>query len=331
MRTAIREAIETIALAVFLVLILQTTVQNYRVEGPSMNPRLETLDRVLVNKVVYTEVSAQRVARFVPGLDATDGETWHPFHSPQRGDVVVFKWPRDISQNFVKRVIALPGERVRIQGGTVFVNGVPVKELFLGSGAITFTDKGNPVEASVDVRVVNPDGLDSTLGGGLSYTAEFSLERQAGSLSIRQATHLLRRMGFGATQAEINAAVSAGTSATISALLSYANDDTVEQDALSTFYGSSPPPAPNLPTFRGQYWWIHLLRNNSNAFQERLAFFLHDHFATSGRDMNADVRWALYNQINLFRRFSLATDRTLDNGEPGLGYNWKQFCIENSS
>ena len=43
---------------------------------------------------------------------------------------------------------------------------------------------------------------------------------------------------------------------------------------------------------------------------------------------NADVRWALYNQINLFRRFSLATDQTLDNGEAGLGYNWKQFCIE---
>ena len=58
MRLAIREALETIALAVFLVLVLQSTVQNYRVEGPSMDPRLENQDRVLVNKVLFMEIDA---------------------------------------------------------------------------------------------------------------------------------------------------------------------------------------------------------------------------------------------------------------------------------
>ncbi len=131
MRTAIREAIETVALAVFLILILQTTVGNRQVEGSSMNPLLESRDRFLMNKVVYTEIDAHRVSRFIPGLDAGPGETWHPFHPPQRGDVIVFKPPRNPAENFVKRVIGLPGERVRIQGGTVFINDVPLDEPYV--------------------------------------------------------------------------------------------------------------------------------------------------------------------------------------------------------
>ena len=69
MRSAIREAIETIALAVFLVLLIQATVQNYQVNGPSMDPTLADQDRVLVNRVVYTEIEAERVGRFTPGFD----------------------------------------------------------------------------------------------------------------------------------------------------------------------------------------------------------------------------------------------------------------------
>ncbi len=133
MRTAIRESIETIALAVFLVLLLQATVQNYRVEGPSMTPRLVNEDRVLVNKVVYTEIDLERVARFIPWLDAEPGETWRPFRPPSFGDIVVFKWPRDPTQNFVKRVIGVPGDRIRIASGTVFVNGIPLDEPYIGT------------------------------------------------------------------------------------------------------------------------------------------------------------------------------------------------------
>ena len=74
MRAALREGIETLALAAFLVLVLQATVQNYRVEGPSMDPRLVNRDRVLVNKAVYTEIDAARVARFIPGIEADEGQ-----------------------------------------------------------------------------------------------------------------------------------------------------------------------------------------------------------------------------------------------------------------
>ena len=129
MRAAIREAVETIALAVFLVLVLQATVQNYLVEGSSMEPLLESRDRVLVNKTVYAEVDAHRAARFIPGVDAEEVESWTPLQPPQPGDVVVFRspLPGDTS-NFVKRIIAEPGDRVRIENGIVFLNGIRVGE-----------------------------------------------------------------------------------------------------------------------------------------------------------------------------------------------------------
>ena len=131
MRAALREAIETIALAVFLVLVLQATIQNYRVEGPSMDPQLADEDRVLVNRAVYTRIDAARVARFIPGVEAEEGERWHPFGLPTYGDVIVFRWPRDPSQNFVKRIVGLPGDRVWLRRGTVFVNGVPLEEPYV--------------------------------------------------------------------------------------------------------------------------------------------------------------------------------------------------------
>lgn len=131
MRAALREAIETLALAVFLVLVLQASIQNYRVDGSSMDPRLVNGDRVLANKAVYMEIDAARVARFIPGIEAEEGKRWHPFGLPTYSDVIVFRSPNDPSENFVKRIIGMPGDRVRFQQGTVFVNGVPLEEPYV--------------------------------------------------------------------------------------------------------------------------------------------------------------------------------------------------------
>ena len=131
MRAITREAIETVALAVFFVLLIQATVSNYRVEGPSMDATLHDLDRVLVNKVLYMEIDAERVAGLIPGLDAADGEVWHPFGAPERGDIIVFRYPLNPRENFVKRVIGLPGDRVRLERGTVYVNDEPLEEPYI--------------------------------------------------------------------------------------------------------------------------------------------------------------------------------------------------------
>ena len=94
-------------------------------------PQLTDEDRVLVNRAVYTEIDAARVARFIPGIEAEEGQLWRPFGPPTYGDVIVFRWPRDPSQNFVKRIVGLPGDRLWLQDGTVFVNGVPLDEPYV--------------------------------------------------------------------------------------------------------------------------------------------------------------------------------------------------------
>jgi len=84
--------------AVASVLIITFLYQPVRVEGTSMLPRLEDRDRLFINKFVY-HISAI-----------------------ERGDVVVFHYPRDPEKSYIKRVIALPGDRLRIEHGVVWLN-----------------------------------------------------------------------------------------------------------------------------------------------------------------------------------------------------------------
>ncbi len=89
------------------VLIITCLYQPVRVEGTSMQPRLHDNDRLFINKFVYR------------------------FESIQRGDVVVFHYPGDPSKSYIKRVIALPGDDLRIEGGSVYVNGLRLAEPYV--------------------------------------------------------------------------------------------------------------------------------------------------------------------------------------------------------
>jgi len=93
--------------AVASVLIIMFLYQPVRVEGTSMLPRLEDRDRLFINKFVY-HISAI-----------------------ERGDVVVFHYPRDPEKSYIKRVIALPGDTLRIDHGDVWVNGKRVNENYV--------------------------------------------------------------------------------------------------------------------------------------------------------------------------------------------------------
>ena len=123
MRPAAREAIETIALAVLVFLFFQSTVSNFEVQGRSMVPNLQDRERVLVNKLVYMAIEPNSLNQYLPWMDDVGGEPWFPFHPPERGEIIVFRFPADPTQNFVKRVIGLPGDIVELRDTEVYVNG----------------------------------------------------------------------------------------------------------------------------------------------------------------------------------------------------------------
>ena len=125
MRAVIRELFETVILALLIFLALHMSVQNFRVQGPSMRPTLEEDDYVIVNKLVYLRFDPQQLARFVPFLDfdEDDDKLLFPFHPPNRGEVIIFRFPRDDRRDFVKRVVGVPGDVLTVVDGQLHVNG----------------------------------------------------------------------------------------------------------------------------------------------------------------------------------------------------------------
>ena len=96
-----------------------------------MDPTLRDSQYLLVNKLLYYQLDKARLARWLPFFNAEEGDTLPPFHPPNRGDVVVFRFPRDESRDFVKRVIGVPGDTVEIRDGRVFVNDRAIQEPYV--------------------------------------------------------------------------------------------------------------------------------------------------------------------------------------------------------
>lgn len=211
-------------------------------------------------------------------------------------------------------------------GIEVLVAGVPVTTVLVDDTTARASAPPRSGEGNVDVGVRNVEGFSATLPAALFYTQEFSL-RQETDFDEERAQHLFRRAAFGAPLAAARQAAADGIDATVFALTTFANDPAVEQEALAT-YGTTPPPAEAIGARTNKQWWIHLMLRNRNAFQERLAWFLHDHFATSERVFEESFRWAMHYQIQLFRRFPLAPADALASGAPGLGYDWRRLLVE---
>lgn len=211
-------------------------------------------------------------------------------------------------------------------GIEVLVDGTAAPTTFVDASTVRATAGPHAGEGSVDVAVRNPEGVSGTLPDALFFTQEFSLAAET-VFDEDRARHLYRRAAFGAPRAVIEQAASDGLAATVGALTGFTNDAAEEQIALG-IYGATPPPATALSGRVNKEWWIHLLLHDPNPFQERLAWFLHDHFATSERVFDDNFRWTMYFQIQLFRRFPLAVTDRVANGAPGLGYNWKNLLVE---
>jgi signal peptidase I len=134
-----RDLVISVVVSAFIIIFLY---QPVRVEGTSMLPVLEDQDRLFINKMAY------RVGEI------------------HRGDVVVFQYPRDHEKSYIKRVIALPGDDLRIDHGQVYVNGKPIAETYVPK---RFEDDRSQPEMSVpaheyfvmgDHRSISSDSRD---------------------------------------------------------------------------------------------------------------------------------------------------------------------------
>ena len=155
-----REAIETarsIAVALLVALFIQTALfQPFTIPSSSMEPGLVTGDYIIVSKCAYGWSRAS--VAFDPPLFR--GRIFGG--RPARGDVVVFRLPRDPQQTWIKRVIGLPGDRVQVLAGRLFVNGRAVARADLGVAP----DHDSPWRPVARVRETQPGGRSYLTYGG---------------------------------------------------------------------------------------------------------------------------------------------------------------------
>ena len=144
-----RELLHTLVLVSLLFFAVRVVIQNFRVEGPSMQPTLTSGEFLWVNKVAYFQWDGQYI-----------------LGGPQRGDIAVLRSP-DPSDNvdLIKRIIGLPGDRLRVVHGEVFINGRPLDEPYVRFEATyNYPQNGNDL--------TDPDGQYFVLGDNRANTRD---------------------------------------------------------------------------------------------------------------------------------------------------------------
>jgi signal peptidase I len=131
MRRIGRELIETVILAVLIFFAVTAMIQNFRVEGASMDPSLDNGQYLLVNKAIYFRLDMDKIHNVLPFVPGDGDDERHLFRAPRRGDVIVFRFHLDENRDFIKRVIGVPGDVVEVRDGTVFINGEALEEDYI--------------------------------------------------------------------------------------------------------------------------------------------------------------------------------------------------------
>src|SRR5574344_2190638 len=117
-----KENLKTVFLAIFIALFIRSFFyEPFRIPSGSMYPTLKVCDYLFVSKYSY---GYSRYS-FPIGLPLFDGRIL--YKSPERGDVVVFRFPKNVHTDFIKRIIGLPGDKVQVKDGRLFINNKMVE------------------------------------------------------------------------------------------------------------------------------------------------------------------------------------------------------------
>src|SRR3989338_5155081 len=132
-----------VALSIFVIVYL-FLVQPHEVKGSSMEPSFHNNEYILTDKISYR------------------------FHEPDRGDVIIFKAPRNPEVDYIKRIIGLPGERIMIEEGEVLVNGENLNEPYIIEQTVLFP--GSMLEEGVEIPI--PRGQYFVMGDNRSHSSD---------------------------------------------------------------------------------------------------------------------------------------------------------------
>ena len=125
-KSAARETAEAVAIAICLALLIRTfAVQAFKIPSSSMEDTLLIGDHLLVNKLAYgIQLPTPAMVKFfgasVPFFETRLSTIWG---SVKKGDIVVFKFPNDRGKDYIKRVVAVGGDRIRIKKDSIYING----------------------------------------------------------------------------------------------------------------------------------------------------------------------------------------------------------------
>ena len=186
-KSTAREYFESIVIAVILALFVRTwCFQAFKIPTGSMENNLLIGDHLVVNKFLFAPAGFERALL--------------PIRDFRRGDVVVFKWPGGPERDFIKRVVALPGETVELRHKKVYINGTPLDEPYVhylqpsrGDNEFTAYDKREtyaPVTVPAGQLFVMGDNRDNSMdsrfpaqsGGGVGLVPADLLVARASAM-----------------------------------------------------------------------------------------------------------------------------------------------------